>query len=172
MKRMIALAVLAAAMFPAFAQESAPEAPAWKERTEKDIQLKWRTDAEFLYVEVKAPTTGWVGFGIDAEKEMLRANIIIGCVKDGVVLIEDHYGTAPRAHRLDTDLGGKDNLSEKGGEEADGATILRFRIPLDSGDTYDRPLEAGKEYEVLLAYGATDDLKTRHATRAHFKLVM
>lgn len=36
--------------------------------------------------------------------------------------------------------------------------MIEFQIPLDSGDSYDKPLVVGKEYRILLAWGPNDDL--------------
>jgi len=72
------------------------------------------------------------------------------------------------AHRPDSELGGGDDVEVLSGEETDGATTIRFRIPLDSGDEYDQPLAAGEEMRVILAYGedGADDTKAYHADRS------
>ena len=140
----------------------------------KDATLKWKVDGERLGVIVKAKTTGWVAVGFDPTLKMKDANIIIGFVKGTSVFLRDDFGVAPVAHRPDTSAGGKDDIADKSGAEANGFTELRFSIPLDSGDQHDRVLAEGGEYDVILAYGPAnaDDFGKRHprTTRTTVKI--
>jgi hypothetical protein len=95
---------------------------------------------------------------------MLGANIIIGYVSSSTTYIRDDYGWQTFSHRADTLLGGTDDVVIDGGMEAGGETEIQFTIPLDSGDSYDKPLVPGSTYTVLLAHGAdgVDDFSTQH----------
>jgi len=127
------------------------------------IELQWRTDDEYLYVNVSAPTTGWVAVGFDPTNQMADANIIIGYVNDGgEVMIRDDFGTSSTSHASDESLGGTDNTTEHYGMEDAGTTMLHFKIPLDSGDMYDKVLVPGNNYNVILAYGSADNFTGFH----------
>ena len=71
----------------------------------------------------------------------------------------------PDSHPADESLGGSDDILEYGGVEEGQVTVIEFKIPLDSGDEYDKPLKPGSSYTVLLAWGATDDLTSYHGGR-------
>lgn len=127
------------------------------------ITLQWRTEGEYLLVNVMAPTTGWVAVGFDNVVAMQEANIIIGYVDSaGEVAIRDDWGTGTVSHASDVSLGGEDNVMDPDGMEADGMTMIHFKIPLDSGDEYDKPLVPGNNYSVILAYGSSDSFSAYH----------
>ncbi len=127
----------------------------YKEVTSNNITLQWKAEGELLRVKVSAPTTGWVGIGFDPSpgQKMLNANFIIGYVSNGTVNIRDDWGSGLTSHGPDVDSGGEDNVTEKSGTEAEGKTEISFTIPLNSGDSKDRPLSVGNSYGVILAYG-------------------
>ncbi len=136
------------------------------------IVLKWRVKGENLDLVVSAKTTGWVAVGFDPARRMKDANIIIGYVKDGKVFIRDDFGVATTFHKSDVSLKRKDNVLNLSGSESKGITTLEFSIPLDSGDKFDRKLEKGKTYKVLLAYGREDDFSAYHAYRTTAEITL
>lgn len=139
---------------------------AYKDTTVGEFTFKWRIDTlAMLHVRLSAPTTGWVAVGFAPSKMMADANFIIGYVADGEVKIGDEFGTGNTSHKPDTELGGTDDIGERSGSEKDGVTMIHFAIPLDSGDKYDRKLEPGEAYKIILAYGAKDDFASYHKKR-------
>ncbi len=158
--RQTALVFLAAAVLAAPAA-----AQGWQEIDFQGFNLKWATTgANALSVELTGPTTGWVAVGFDPDSIMLGANILIGYVSSGTTYIRDDYGWQTFSHRADTLLGGTQDFVIDGGSESGGSTEIRFTIPLDSGDQYDKPLSPGTTYTVLLARGpnGVDDFTTQH----------
>ncbi|NLP05508.1 DOMON domain-containing protein [Candidatus Fermentibacteria bacterium] len=139
-------------------------AQGWQEQEVSGFTLRWATTgSNALSVELTGPTTGWVAAGFDPDSMMLGANIIIGYYAGGT-FIRDDYGWQLTSHRDDILLGGTSDVEIDGGGEAGGETEIRFTIPLDSGDQYDKPLEAGQTYTVLLAHGpdGADNFTTQH----------
>ena len=131
--------------------------------TVEGIELQWRTDDEYLYINISAPTTGWVAVGFDPTNQMANANIIIGYVDNsGDVFIRDDFGTSPTSHTSDESLGGTDDIDDHYGMEDAGMTMLHFKIPLDSDDMYDKLLVPGNSYNVILAYGSADNFTSFH----------
>jgi hypothetical protein len=143
-----------------WAQAAAPaQAPlAMNELAIKDMNLKWKADSAkgLLHVVLSAPTTGWVAIGFNPSRAMKDANFVIGYVKESKAFAEDDFGTGWFSHESDVSLGGKDDITGISGSEINGATELRFAIPLNSGDKFDQALSAGKSYNIILAYGAKD----------------
>jgi len=102
---------------------------------------------------------------------MQGANIIIGAVKKGKFKVEDHYGDRKRGHSSDEKLGGKNDVLNPSGSEADGVTTISFSFPLDTGDKYDKPINPEAISRVMLAYGAgKDSFKTRHPYRTVYEI--
>jgi len=131
--------------------------------SETGMRVLWQNSSETLYVGLVAPGTGWLSIGFEPERMMQGADIIIGALADGELVIEDHYGNAPTSHRIDA----VDHIIQAGGSEVDGKTVLEFAIALDSGDDQDAVLATGELVTIILGYHASSDsLTTRHSKRA------
>jgi len=53
------------------------------------MNLHWQNDTTTLYVGLVSPGTGWAGVGFSNRTGKPGLNIIIGCVRNGEVTIED-----------------------------------------------------------------------------------
>lgn len=134
---------------------SMASAQTWQEITVDGFTLRWATvESGNLAVQLNGPTTGWVAVGFDPSQMMLDANIIIGYVASGDVSIRDDWGWQTTSHRADTLLGGTHDVTIDNGFEEGGSTEIHFTIPLDSGDEYDKELQPGNTYNIILARSA------------------
>ncbi|MHB1355968.1 MAG: DOMON domain-containing protein [Anaerolineae bacterium] len=133
--------------------------------TSGPLTVYWRNDDTNLYLALEARAVGWLSIGFDPDRTHIGADIIIGAVSNGMVTILDSYGTSERGtfHTPDVNLGGDDSITASGGSQQGGVTILEFQIPLNSGDKYDKVLEAGTTVPVILAVGTTSNLTSMHS---------
>ena len=138
----------------------------------KGIIFQWKIENEDIQIILSAPTTGWVAIGFDPSRMMKDADILIGYVKDGKVFMEDHFGAGYTKHKLDTDLGGTEDITIIDGYEIEKKTTLKFSIPLNSGDSFDSKLEKGEEYKVIFAYGKKDNFTSYHKVRASMTITL
>jgi len=130
------------------------------------VAVHWWNDADVLRVGLVSPGTGFVAIGFDPRSQMEGANFILGYMEEGEVYVRDDFGTGPTSHMADTDRGGEENILAAGGVEWADQTIIEFVIPLDSGDSMDKPLIPGNSYEILVAYHALNDgFSVRHSGR-------
>ena len=133
------------------------------------IRVYWSNDAAVLTVGLISPGTGWVSAGFDPVDAMQGANFVLAAIVDGVLVIEDHYGTSRFGHSIDA----SQDILEAAGAETEGTTVVEFRIPLDSGDGRDKPLLPGSTYSMLLAYHASSDsLGQRHTKRSTIEITV
>ena len=140
-------------------------AEGWKSKNIDDYSFSWRFVEDNLEVELSYPVEGWIAIGFDAEKKMGGANIIIGSVSGDEVIIEDHFGNGTYRHASDEKLGGTSDVESVEGDEKDGITTLKFTIPADSGDEYDKPLVEGQTYRVIFASSSSDNIGRKHRNR-------
>ena len=133
------------------------------------VTVYWANSANTLVIGLVSPGTGWLSIGLDPDRQMEGANILIAAIDGSVTTIEDHYGNSPTSHRKDD----VSHIIQAAGSETDAGSVLEFRIPLDSGDSQDKPLFAGTEVVVILAYhNSNDNLTTRHSERSTSALVL
>ncbi len=141
---------------------------------QEGITLQWKVNGTNLDVILSAPTDGYVSVGFKPSAKMKDANFIIGFVDAKGVHIRDDFGNGAMTHASDESLGGKSNVLNPTGTEKGNVTELRFSIPLDSGDRFDRPLKAGEQLTVLLAYGpgTGDGLSAYHSKRTKVQITL
>lgn len=135
------------------------------------FRVYWSNDAIVLRMGLLSPGTGYVAIGLAPERRMQGANFILGAVQNGRTDMRDDYGTGVLSHSADVDNGGSSDILAYEGRELNGQTTIEFIIPLDSGDAFDKPLEPGKTYEVLVAFHSTNDsFSARHSQRGSGEL--
>ncbi len=139
----------------------------WSEYMVGDLFFfEWKTEdsTSTLRVIVTAETSGWIAIGFDPTSYMEGANLLIGYVENDTVFLRDDFGTGQVTHDADTNLGGTSDIEIISGRESAGETKIEFRIPLDSGDQYDKVLVDGNTYSMIFAYGqnGADDFTSGH----------
>jgi len=137
------------------------------------VNVYWSNDAEQLRIGLVSPGTGYTAIGLDPEDRMKGANYIIAFMQEGELHIRDDFGTQPIAHTQDTNRGGYDNILASAGSEWPDQTVIEFVIPLDSGDSYDKPLVPGNTYPILIAYhDLRDGFSARHSGRGSGEITL
>jgi hypothetical protein len=172
MKKVLSAAVMVVLLIVATGCDEDPfnPDPGWNNASIGGVDLMWRVDSgSDLIMQMTASTTGWVAVGFDSGYHMENANIIIGYFDSGVTHTRDDYGTAENVHQSDVALGGVDNVSDSDGSESGGETTVIFTIPLDSGDLWDKKLEQGQSYQVVVMYGedGADDFTSDYQSIAN-----
>ncbi len=136
-------------------------------KTFGDYEIRWASDEKYVYIGIKAKTTGWAAVGIQPVSTMKDADMVFGFVKDGKATVYDHFSTGSYGpHFSDTELGGKSSILEFGGREDGGYTIIEFKRALNTDDKYDRPLYKGVN-KIIWAYGSGDEPTLKHITRGY-----
>ena len=132
-----------------------------------DYEIYWLNDEQYVYIAMKAKTSGWVSMAIQPGSKMKDADVVIGFIKDGEATLYDFFSTGNYGpHSPDTQLGGTDNIIEFGGKEESGFTTMEFKRALNTGDNYDIPLASGVN-KIIWAYSSSDSLKTKHSKRGY-----
>jgi len=139
-----------------------------------DMQMWWHNDGESLTMAVQGPTEGWIGVGLDPDASMQGADFKLAAVENGEARVTDAWGMQPTGpnHPPDTELGGTDDIAESAVVTEDGVTRFEFRIPLDSGDQYDKPLEPGGTYPIIVAHASSDDYTAYHSFRQSAEITL
>jgi len=141
---------------PALGEEPLQTAEEGNTYTNEDVEFTWSTEGDLLEMSITAPTTGWVAVGFDPSTAMKDGDIIIGYIENGEIFLRDDFGDGYTSHSSDEDLGGSDDVIIISGEEVAGKTQISFSIPLGSDDEFDKFLESGETFKVMLAYGPDD----------------
>jgi hypothetical protein len=128
-------------------------------------EINWRSEANDVFIGIRAKTSGWVALGVQPASGMDRADFIIGWVADGKTTLDDQFGQGLN-HQPDSRLGGTNDITIFAGGEKDGYTVIEFRRALDTGDRFDVPLKKGTN-KILWSFGTGDDITRQHAERGY-----
>lgn len=141
-----------------------------KSKAYGDYEISWSADDQYIYIAMKAKTTGWVAVGFGPETLMKNADIVEGYVSDAKLTIQDMFSTGDFGpHPPDIQQGGTNDILESGGTEENGYTVIEFKHKLDTGDKFDKPLIKGTN-KILWAYGSDDQPFLKHLTRGYGEL--
>jgi outer membrane protein assembly factor BamB len=137
-----------------------------------EVELQWKNDDSYIYLAIKAKTTGWASVAIQPGSSMMNADMMMGFVKDGKAEVFDQFSTGTFGpHSDDTALGGSNDIIEFGGKEENGYTILEFKRALKTSDKYDQTLVKGKN-GIIWAYGSADNPQVQHMARGYGEIVI
>ena len=142
-----------------------------------NFQVYWKTDGQFVYFGLSAPTQGWVSIGfINDLRSGKDIDVIMGTAGAATTpgsVLDMWSPTQPNLSLSnDVDLGGQLSLLEWAaleevpvatdeGEESP-YTVIEFRRRFAAGDAYDLALLPGPNL-FIWAYGSTDDIKSSAA---------
>jgi outer membrane protein assembly factor BamB len=140
--------------------------------TYNDYELHWKNDDAYVYLAMKARTTGYVAVGIQPGSMMKDADIILGFIADGKTEVLDLFSTGSFGpHPEDTELGGSDDILEFGGNQDNGYTTIEFKRALKTNDNYDHELVKG-ENKIIWAYGTSANPDIKHAVRGTGEVII
>ena len=137
-----------------------------------NYELRWSADEQYLYIGIRAKTTGWVAIGFHPSSKMKDADMLFGFVQNGATIVSDRFSTGVYGpHPPDTELGGTDDIIEYGGKEEDGHTTIEFKRALNTGDLYDHELKSGS-ISIIWSYGSSDEPTEKHASRGYGEITI
>ncbi len=137
-----------------------------------DMLFQWQITDGRLHCKLTAPTEGWVAVGFNPQKGLAGTNLIMGCVENGILTLEDRFIVKPGLHKSKLELGSPDNLDDKAGWEAFGMTSISFTIPLEASDPYSHSLKPGQLCHILLAYSLEDNFLHHSLRRTSLGIIL
>lgn len=132
-----------------------------------NFEIYWETDAQYIYIGIKAKTIGWVALGFNTTSNLKNVDYVFGWVTNSKAAVSDEFSADYHGlHQTDKSLGGTDDINDFGGQELDGYTIIEFKRALNTGDAYDANLVPGT-ISIIWAYGSSDSINTIHQQRGY-----
>jgi len=126
------------------------------------FEIYWKSDEKYLYMALKANTTGWLRIGFAICSCFNPAyDYIAGFVVNNKTKVLDMYYN--ETLMLDKNVCGdfgccKQSISKFGGKERGNCTTIEFKRKLDTKDACDAKLVKGKKVKIVWAVGKDDDV--------------
>ncbi|UCH50930.1 MAG: hypothetical protein JSV54_07960 [Chloroflexota bacterium] len=132
-----------------------------------DYEIYWTGDDQYIYIGMRAKTSGWLAVGIQPGTKMKDADMVMGLVSDGKVSIFDFFCVGDYGpHSPDIELGGTNDILEFGGQENEGYTIIEFKRSLNTSDKYDLPITKGTN-KIIWSYSLDEQSTKKHVSRGY-----
>lgn len=128
-------------------------------------------DGNYLLMELRAPTTGWVAVGFNSTNNIVQSDLLMMHIVNGKVECQDMYVKGLGDPRLDDTLGGSQDLEIIAAEEKNNETYLQFRRSWPAKDKYDYQLQNGQAFWLILAYSTHDEFDHHSRMRKHKEVV-
>ena len=134
--------------------------------------IYWRSDSQYIYIGMTAETSGWLAIGIQPGSRMNNADMIMGTVINGKTEVQDQFSTGDFGpHRIDTELGGTDDIQAFSGKEESSKTTIEFKRAFVTNDKYDISFAKGAN-KIIWSYGASDKTELKHSTRGYGAIII
>ncbi len=135
--------------------------------------MSWKCNKEgdFLVMELRAPTRGWVGVGFNQENAIVQSDLLLFHVVDGKEESTDMYVKGFGNPKTDESLGGSHDIEIVDFSETNYETYIKFRRLWKGEDIYDYPLKNGEPFWLILAYSTHDEFEHHSRMRRHEKIV-
>uniref|UniRef100_A0A3Q0R9R4 Monooxygenase, DBH-like 1, like n=1 Tax=Amphilophus citrinellus TaxID=61819 RepID=A0A3Q0R9R4_AMPCI len=119
------------------------------------VCLKWGFDspAGDITFQLAVNTTGWVGFGLSPNGDMMGADIVIGGLGPKGSYFTDRYSTGNSMPKVDM----QQSYTLLSMSENQNQTIMTFRRSIKACDDKDFQITA-QPIKLIYAYGKTDDI--------------
>lgn len=143
-----------------------------KKVNKNGMTVFWEINESQLAIKMFAPTDGWIAIGFNTKDGLINTNLIMACVKNGQVLIEDQFIKSPGSHIKVTDLGGNDQTSRHSGEETAKGTTISFEITQFALDQFHHHLKEGQKYHLLMAFSREDDFQHHSMMRTSVEIIL
>lgn len=135
------------------------------------MHWKCHREGDFLVMELRAPTQGWVGVGFNQENDIVRSDLLLFHVINGQAESTDMYVKGFGNPKTDESLGGSQDIEILDFNETDQETFLKFRRSWKGADVYDYPLRNGEPFWLILAYSTHDEFEHHSRMRKHAKVI-
>lgn len=128
-----------------------------------NFRISWTNTDDTISIGIKGKTTGWIAIALSPTLSKGGADLIIGAVTGGQVILIDSYSPGySGGHPRDASSGGTDDLYDIRGSESGGVTTIEFKRKINTLDSRDVAFQHGSN-PFLFAMGPDDTMASEHS---------
>lgn len=132
--------------------------------------VTWEHQNDRIHFTMEAPTDGWVTIGFNIHDGTKGAYLLMGKVVDGKAQVVEHYTSNPGNYRPITQYGVTTQVNDTRGIETSEKTSISFSLPTKSHSKYQKSLNIGQQYHLIMAYSQEDDFQHHSIMRTSTKI--
>lgn len=124
-----------------------------------NMNVSWHFEDGRVFLEMEAPTQGWITIGFNTHSGIENAYLLMGNVVSGKANVVEHYTLSPGNYKSIASLGAIIQVSDVEGLQTSDKTILKFSLPVKANSKFQKELSEGKFYHLSLAYSREDNFQ-------------
>ena len=137
------------------------------------MEIHWSTTDDSIQMALSGRASGWIGIGLGTPRMMAGVDYIAGYVDGEHVVVQELFSESPRCPiRMDTVIGGTDDILSSGGRQVDGVTTIEFERLFATGDEYDYEIRAGEEIALIWALSDSNSMTVPHRERGSSSVIL
>ena len=136
------------------------------------MTIQWRYQNERVYFDVSAPTEGWLTIGFNENKGIVGAYLLMANVIGERAQVVEHYTMDQGKYLPIESLGMEPQVLDVDGSQTSGKTKVKFSIPIQKNNKYQKDLTKGSQYTLILAYSRADDFQHHSMMRTHIPITL
>ncbi len=140
--------------------------------TKNGMTVSWRFANDSIYITTTAPTTGWVTVGINTNKNLTGAYLLMGRIVKNKAEVVEHHTLVPGNYHPLKKLGATPLVKVVSGHETHNSTTLTYAIPCSAKGRYRHQLQQGMAYYMVMAYSRDDDFKHHSTMRTSLPITL
>lgn len=145
----------------------------YRQALSDSMELHWTTTDEAIRIGLSGRAAGWIGIGLGTPRMMAGVDYIAGYLDGETVVVWDLFSENPRCPiRMDTAIGGTDDILRSGGRQADGVTTIEFERLFTTGDEYDYEIRAGDPIAIIWALSDSNSMTVPHRERGSTTIIL
>ncbi len=131
------------------------------------MTLTYVWQEEDLLITLTAPTTGWLGMGLNHRNHIIGSDLLLFHIEEGQAEGQDMYVVSLGNPKSDKRLGGEDSFEILDSSERDGKSTITFRLKGQGDEELDFRPGRGEDFWLIMAYSTHDDFGHHSRMRRH-----
>lgn len=137
------------------------------------MEIHWTTTDEAIRIGLSGRASGWIGIALGTPRMMAGVDFIAGHVDGENAVVWDLFSENPRCPiRMDTAIGGTNDILRYGGQQVDGVTTIEFERLFATGDEYDYEIRAGDPIAIIWALSDSNSMTVPHRERGSTTIIL
>lgn len=145
----------------------------YRQALSDSMELHWTTTNETIQIGLAGRASGWIGIGLGTPRMMAGVDYLAGYVDGETAIVQDLFSENPRCPiRMDTEIGGTDDILRSGGRQADGVTTIECERLFTTGDEYDYEIRTNEEIAIIWALSESNSMTVPHRERGSTTIIL
>ncbi len=151
---------------------SVTEDSTYKKIEKNNMVVSWYFTIDSCFFEMSAPNTGWVAIGFNEYDDITGTYLVMGAVNKATTVVVEYLTSGPGNYAPLSELGIANAVDNVSGLETSSNSTIAFSLPRKPYTKYQKNIEPGKTYYLIMAYSEEDDFKHHSMMRTMQKIIL